>query len=381
MKKFQNVLMLICASSLLVSCGGNNSNPDTIKMNLTPSKQGVDLSNQASELKPILEKLVPGKKFEINVGTSFAADATGLASGSIDASFITSSAFALNEIQNPGKVNVILRATRDGFKVIADNKDSKGNATSAEARAKQLVAMNSGNYHGEAEGVASYYYAICITTKEKAKVLDKNADGKVTLEELAGHNIGMMGTASPAGYSYPRYAFTLATNNGSWKNGMTMVTTGNPDASKGEYKYVQMAAYETGFNDLMTGSNIDAMWGYMDIRNDAFSKWSAWKNNSKVWDDTVTIALTQPILNDGVAVRSNLDKNLQDQIANAFIQAAKTGDIKDDGKGANDVDHDGKPSPRYVIYSIYSHTGYEKATNDDYKDEIAFQKWMKANVK
>ena len=55
---------------------------------------------------------------------------------------MTASTFATSEISNPGKINMILRSTRSGFKVIEDFADSEGSHNSAEAREMQRKAMN-----------------------------------------------------------------------------------------------------------------------------------------------------------------------------------------------------------------------------------------------
>lgn len=396
--KRQLLMSGVALAALLsvVGCGGSNSNSKTIRLQLTASKPGDVLSASATALKPYLEEAMPGYTFNITVGTNFAADATGLASGTIDAAFMTASTFATSEISNPGKINMILRSTRAGFKVIEDFADSEGNHTSDEAREKQLEAMNGTNpdtnkpytYLGEdSKDPVSYYYAECIINKSRFDEFDVNKDGKITLNELAGKKICMQGATSPAGYSYPRYAFSLAKvgpNGEKWDNGMTMVTGKTPDASKGEYLYVQGSGYSTDFNNLMDGQ-YDALWGYMDVRKDAYNGANGWDvkwkgDNTLFQEKTYTVALTQAILNDGIAVRSNMDQETQTLLANAFKTLVKTGDIKDDGK-TNDPDGDGQPSPAYLINGLYTHTGYVDTNNSEYQEEIAFQEWSAANLK
>lgn len=391
MKKSKSLLLsvLMAGATLLPlsSCGNNDK---VIRLQLTASKPGDVLTQSATALEPYLEAEMPGYDFKITVGTDFAADGTGLAAGTIDAAFMTASTFATTEIAEPGKVEMILRSTRAGFKVIEDFADKDGNHTSAEARELQLAAMNGKDgykYRGEAsKDPVSYYYAECIIKKDKVAEFDLNKDGVITLDELAGKKICMQAATSPAGYSYPRYAFSQVKegpNGEKWENGMTMVTSGTPDASKGEYLYVKGSGYSTDFNNLMDGQ-YDALWGYMDVRLDAFnggSGWEKWKGDEGVFQDkTYTVALTQGILNDGVAVRSSLDAEVKKGIADAFKKLVKEGDMKDDGKD-NDVDGDGKASPAYIINSLYTHTGYVDTKNSDYEEEIEFQKWSAQNLK
>ncbi len=382
---------LVAASTLVSLVGCNDSNSKVIKLQLTASKPGEVLNQNAKALEPYLEEEMPGYDFQITVGTDFSADATGLQARTIDAAFMTASTFAQSEISNPGKISMILRSTRSGFKVIEDFADASGSHNSEEARELQRQAMNGDIndpetnapyvYRAEDEGIVSYYYAECIIKKENVEKWDTNGDGQISLAELAGKKICMQSATSPAGYSYPRYAFSQETNNGQWANGMTMVTSGEPDASKGEYLYVQGSGYSTDFNTLMEGT-VDALWGYMDVRKDAYNGgagWESWKGDTSVFDDTYTVSLTQGILNDGIAVRSDMDQETQTALADTFKKLVQTGNPDDDGS-SNDVDGDGKASPAYIIKSLYSHTGYEDAKNSDYDEEIAFQEWSIANL-
>ena len=389
MKKV-NLLSAILLAGVMMSTTSCSDDSKTIRLQLTASKPGDVLNQSAQELEPYLEEAMPGYKFVVTVGTDFAADGAGLSAGTIDAAFMTASTFATTEIANPGKVEMILRSTRSGFKVIEDFDDGNGNHNNEAAREKQLAAMNGADgyvYKGEAsKDPVSYYYAECIINKDRLDELDVNNDGAVTLDELAGKKICMQSSTSPAGYSYPRYAFSqvkTGPNGESWGNGMTMVTSGTPDASKGEYLYVKGSGYSTDFNNLMDGQ-YDALWGYMDVRLDAYNGangWAAkWKGDDKIFqEETYTVALTQAILNDGIAVRSSLDSQIKTDLAETFKTLITTGDIKDDGK-VNDVDGDGKASPAYIINSLYTHTGYEDAKNSDYNEEIEFQRWLSENV-
>ncbi len=386
MRAFAAVLSVLGAASL-VGCKKNNN---TIKLQLTPSRPSIDLTANATALKPILEKYDSKHTYIISVGTSFAADGLALAAGTIDASFITASAFAQTEISNAGKVDRLLRASRDGFQVIDENPDPNDstNKTNAAARAVQLEKRNdeSYGYKGQTAGIASYYYAECIISKAKKDELDTNHDGKVTLNELAGKKVGRQGTASPAGYTYPLYAFSQETNNGAWKNGRKPVAS-NADASKGEFVSVSAGNYATTFTQLRNGE-IDARWGYRDFRKD--QKYTSKTAGGDAFTDTYTVALTQGILNDGLAVRSNLDADTKNAIAQAFKDIrTKGGNAHDNGKGTKDeadangcydVNGDGKADDAYAVFSLYSHTGYVDAKNSDYDEEVEFQKWASQNL-
>lgn len=369
MKKTLGLVGTMLMLAATVGCGGNTESK-VIRLQLTPSRPSDTLTETAQALKPLLEKQMPGFTFNITVGTDFAADGQALAARSIDAAFITSSAFASTQIKFADKVSMLLTSTRSGFQVIQDFADDKDNHNSEAARALQVQAMNGVNpkdntaydYKGQGAGVVTYYYAELITTKAKYEEL-KGADGKVTLEDLAGKKVGMQGIASPAGYTYPMYEFSKATNGGAWTNGMKGVDE-NPDASKGQFQIVKAGNYNATFNALMNGE-IDACWGYMDFRANVDKEWV---ENGKNFSDTATIALTQGIMNDGVAVRSDMEEATKKQLAAAFKAIVADGDKDTKGTGAN------------IIYGLYQHTGYNDSTNDDYAGEVDFQRWSQANL-
>lgn len=391
MKKTFVMTLAVCSLLSANSLASCSSSKDTIRLQLTASREGVDLSANAAALQPILEKYDTKHKYVVSVGTSFAADGTALAAGTIDAAFITASTFATTEIAQPGKVDMVLRASRSSFKVIEENPDPSDstNHTNEAARAAQIVKMNDTSYyHGEAgQGVASYYYAVCLINRNNLSKFDTDGDGKVELYELAGKKIALQSTTSPAGYSYPLYAFHNETNGGKWADGMKKVDS-NADASKGEFVAVSAGGYGTAFKALMDNDGtVDALWGYMDLRNDQAKNYT----DKNVFDSTYTVALTQGILNDGVAVRHSLEDEKKKAITDVFKKIMTEGgspfdngknseDKKAENNNCYDVNNDGQASDAYAVYSLYSHTGYVDATNSDYNEEIEFQKWASKNL-
>ena len=368
MKKSMLVLstLLLAMTGTTTSCSSSKK----IRLQLTPSRPSETLEATASALKPLLEKEMPGYEFVITTGTDFAADGQALAARSIDAAFITSSAYAQTQLKLADKVSMLLTATRSGFQVINDFADESGNHTSDAARALQVQAMNGTNpttkaayeYKAQAYGTVGYYYAEFITTKENAEKF-KGDDGVLTLEDFAGKKIGVQGTASPAGYTYPMYEFSKATNNGAWTKGMKGVQE-KPDASKGQSQLVTVGGYNDTFNALLSGQ-IDGMWGYMDFRVNMDKSVVA---SGEHFSKTYVVALTQGIMNDGVAVRSDMDEDVKTKLATAFKNIIKSGDKDTEGTGAN------------ILYNLYQHTGYADATNADYAGEVEFAKWSQENL-
>ena len=92
---------LVVAATALVGLAGCGNGKEVIKLQLTASKPGEVLNQNAKALEPYLEEQMPDYDFQITVGTDFSADATGLQARTIDAAFMTASTFATSEISNP----------------------------------------------------------------------------------------------------------------------------------------------------------------------------------------------------------------------------------------------------------------------------------------
>ena len=80
--------------------------------------------------------------------------------------------------------------------------------------------------------------------------------------------------------------------------------------------------------------------------------------SASIWDETNVIGVTPGIYNDTVSVRSDMDEDLKEAIANAFINIAQT----EEGK---------------QVIAIYSHQGYQKAKAEDYENEKKAQDIIK----
>ena len=121
-KSFALVSGLLLTVASVTGCGSSTNSgasndgvsantKKTIRLQLTPSRPTDTLSATAAALKPLLEKEMEGYNFVITTGTTFAADGQALAAGSIDAAFITASAFAQTQIKFANKVDMLLTAT------------------------------------------------------------------------------------------------------------------------------------------------------------------------------------------------------------------------------------------------------------------------------
>jgi hypothetical protein len=227
----------------------------------------------------------PGFTYTIDVGATYAATTTALVDGSIDGGFLTASGYAQETIDNPGTVEVVLSASRAGYKVQAD--DFPG--FDAAAKTKQLAAMNgeigvdgtsnitSANpaysYLGQQSTTEVMYYSgIIITLRDSArtalglKALDADGDGKTTLKELHdGEAIfGHMGSTSGAGMIYPtKYLYDAGYTKG-FVAKADYAKLGDSDKALAVIG-ADETSYPNAVKSLMTGT-LDAVCGFMDIR-------------------------------------------------------------------------------------------------------------------
>jgi len=363
----------------LAGCG----NTEEIHLQLVPSNDPSALLTLATKLEPFLNSYVSGYKFTIDVGATYAATTTALAAGQIDGGFLTASGYAQESIENKGKVDVLLSASRAGYKVQAD--DFPG--FDAAAKAKQLAAMNGeigadGNavsatnpaykYRGDQSSTqVSYYSGIIITLRDSARAalklgaLDADGDGKTTLKELhtAKAVVGIMGATSGAGYIYPtKYIYDNGYTLG-FKDKDSYNALSSTDQDKAMIGFNQ-TSYPNAVKLLMTGQ-IDAACGFMDIRyGSAFVQAdSDYKGDESLFTKGYTVGITDPILNDTLSVNSSLSQGKRDAIKTAFKKAVTQGSKTEEGTAA------------YYIYQIYSHTGYVDAKDSDFDAARDMYQW------
>lgn len=222
--------------------------------------------------------------------------------------------------------------------------------------------------------VANSYNSILISNRNHKE------NGVATeikyVDDLIGKQIGIQNNTSGAGYNYPKLFLANMKNEASRKiwfrpdsqylnndyikeHGLTIVS-GEPDASKGEIKGVEIKGYDAAFTEVMNeNSNFAGVWGFMDIRySNGYNKTDGkYKDDKSVFTNTYTVAMTDPIFNDTISVRSGLEQGKKDAVKLAFKTAVKQGDVKTDGTGAN------------IIYNIYSHTGYSDGVDANYENE------------
>jgi len=357
-----------------------------IHLQLVPSNDPAKLLTLATQLKPFLDSYCKdyGFTFTVDVGATYAATTTALAAGQIDGGFLTASGYAQESIENPNKVDVLLSASRAGYKVQAD--DFPG--FDAAAKAKQLAAMNGeigadGNavsatnpaysYKGDqSETQVSYYSGIIITLRDSARTalglskLDADGDGKTTIKEIhdAKATIGRMGATSGAGYIYPtKYLYDNGYTLG-FKSKDDYNSLSADDQAKAVIG-VDQTSYPNAVKLLMTGQ-IDAACGFMDIRYGSayVQDGGDYYHDDSLFTKGYTVGITEPIMNDTLSVNASVSQAKRDAIKKAFKKAVTDGNKTTAGTAA------------YLIYQIYSHTGYVDAKDSDFDSARTMYQWL-----
>lgn len=249
-----------------------------------------------------------------------------------------------------------------------------GNAIDAKVTALPSAAYV---YKGEQSTTqVSFYSGIIFSLRDEARkyigksALDADGDGTITLKELhdAKAVIGHMGATSGSGYIYPTFMLYQA---GYTKGFVTADEYEKlSDADKAlAFIGVDQVSYPASIDSLMTGK-LDATCGFMDTRyGSAYVQAdSKYKGNDKLFSNTYTVAITDPIMNDTVSVYANLADAKKTAISAAFKKAVTDGSKTTEGTAA------------YLIYQIYSHTGYIDAKDSDYDSARTMYQWTLAHT-
>ncbi|WP_235991543.1 PhnD/SsuA/transferrin family substrate-binding protein [Facklamia lactis] len=154
-----------------------------------------------------------------------------------------------------------------------------------------------------------------------------------------------MSPTSPAGYIYP--ALKLSD-----KYDKSIADLSNA---------VQSDSYLTAFSRLASGQ-VDILLTYADGHRDYAEQWeSELGAENDIWTDTDTLLITDAIFNDTVSVSKNSD-TMTDELKEAVAEALIN--LTEDEKTCE------------VIFNIYSHEGYEKASDSDYDNERKAQELL-----
>ncbi|MCM3628580.1 phosphate/phosphite/phosphonate ABC transporter substrate-binding protein [Paenibacillus glycanilyticus] len=254
--------------------------PTELTVQFVPSQNADTLEAKAKPLEKLLSDKL-GIPVKVSVSTDYNTIIEAMASKKVDVGFLPPTAYVL--AKEKGAAEVMLQAQRFGVD------DATGAPTT------DLVD----NY--------------------KSMIIVKKDSPIKTIADLKGKKIAYQNVTSSAGYVWPAAALMDA--------GLDPLKDVQPVTVKG---------HDQGVLAVLNG-DVDAAAIFQDART------IVQKDYPKVFEDTRVLAFTEPIPNDTISVRSDMNADWFAKIQQAFI------DIGTDTEG------------HQIIFDVYSHQGYVKS--------------------
>jgi phosphonate transport system substrate-binding protein len=285
-------LSMVLATGLLSACGaGNNAEgpyvPKELTVQFVPSQNADTLEAKAKPLEKLLGDQL-GIPIKVSVSTDYNTIIEAMASKKVDVGFLPPTAYVL--AKEKGAAEVILQAQRFGVN------PADGTPTD------ELVD----------------FYRSMFVVKADSNIKD--------LKDLKGKKVAWQNVTSSAGYVWPAVELK--------KTGI--------DPAK-DVTGVTLKGHDQAVLAVLNG-DVDAAAVFEDARN------TVMKDVPDIFDKVKALYYTEPIPNDTVSVRSDMDKEWIAKIQDAFIAISQN----EEGK--------------QIIFDIYSHKGYAKS--DDSKFDI-----------
>lgn len=252
----------------------------TLTVQFVPSQNADTLEAKAKPLEKLLSDEL-GIPVSVSVSTDYNTIIEAMASKKVDVGFLPPTAYVL--AKEKGAADVILQAQRYGVD------DTTGAPTT---------------------DLVDFYKSMIIVKKDSPIK---------TVEDLKGKKIAYQNVTSSAGFVWPAAKLM--------------------DAGIDPLKDIQaltVKGHDQGVIAVLNG-DVDAAAIFQDARN------VVKKDYPTVFEDTRVLAFTEPIPNDTVAVRSDMNPDWKSKIQEAFINIGK-----------NEEGHK-------IIKEIYSHEGYVKS--------------------
>jgi len=266
--------------------------PETLSVQFVPSQNADTLEAKAKPLEKLLGDRL-GIPVEVSVSTNYNTIVEAMESKKVDVGFLPPNAYVL--AKERGAAEVILQAQRYGVD------DETGQPT---------------------DELVDNYKSIFVVKKDS---------GITSVKDLKGKKIAFQDVTSSAGYVWP--AATLMDN--------------GIDPLK-DVQGITVKGHDQAIISVLNG-DVDCAVVFQDARNTVAGDYPT------VFEDTKVIEFTEPIPNDTISVRSDMNSEWVEKIKQAFI------DIGKDEEG------------HAIIKDIYTHEGYieSKDSNFDIVREYA----------
>ncbi|MFD3259157.1 phosphate/phosphite/phosphonate ABC transporter substrate-binding protein [Paenibacillus lentus] len=259
--------------------------PETLTVQFVPSQNADTLEAKAKPLEKLLTDRL-GIPVKVSVSTDYNTIIEAMASKKVDVGFLPPTAYVL--AKEKGAAEVILQAQRYGVQ------DDTGAPT---------------------EELVDFYKAMIIVKKDSAIQ---------SVSDLKGKRIAYQNVTSSAGFVWPAGKLMEA----------------GLDPLK-DVQAITVKGHDQGVLAVLNG-DVDAAAIFQDARNIVKGDYPT------VFEDTQVLTFTEPIPNDTITVRTDMNAEWSEKIASAFI------DIGQDEAG------------RAIIQEIYSHEGYVKSQDSTF---------------
>lgn len=284
-------IFLLGAILVLAACGNGESSiesksssdgkdkkykPESLTIQFVPSQNADTLEAKAKPLEKLLSKELD-IPVKVSVSTNYNTIVEAMKSKKVDVGFLPPTAYTLAHDQKAA--DVLLQAQRYGV-----NKDGSNNDK--------------------------------LVNDYKAQFLVKKGSDIKSLKDMKGKKIALQDVSSTAGYTYPV---------------AELLDEGiNPME---DMDITNVKGHDQAIIALLNG-DVDVAVTFQDARN------IVKKDQPNVFKDTKVVKLTEPIPNDTISVRSDMDDKWRDKLKTAFKNISKT------KKGHK------------IISEVYSHEGY-----------------------
>ncbi|MEB8068885.1 phosphate/phosphite/phosphonate ABC transporter substrate-binding protein [Mammaliicoccus fleurettii] len=311
-KKYFSRLFIFLLGAILVlaACGNGESSiqskesdnkkggdykPEELTIQFVPSQNADTLEAKA---KP-LEKLLSDEldiPVKVSVSTNYNTIVEAMKSKKVDVGFLPPTAYTLAHDQKAA--DVLLQAQRYGVKEDGSNSDE-------------------------------------LVDEYKSQFIVKKGSAIKSLKDMKGKKIALQDVSSTAGYTYP----------------VAELLDAGIDPMN-DMDITNVKGHDQAIIALLNG-DVDVAVTFQDARN------IVKKDQPNVFKDTEIVKLTEPIPNDTISVRSDMDNKWRDKLKKAFKDIAKT------KKG-----HD-------IVSEVYSHEGY--VDSKDSKFDVVREYGKKVN--